>query len=238
LIHGYNSQEHKVATYFSGITSDVLAAAPPGHALIIFDWPAVGVPMDELPVSQRIQMDMNMYYNNSYTQPGYELAMYGIDQRTAEGKGAHSLIALLSVLSEKSGRTITIVAHSMGCYLMHNALQQKADAFAQVRSIFWLAPDVDASLAAEPRFRAAIEKIPHGLSVHFSRNDSVLSRLSRIANNSQRLGSSGYIANGTPPDKMKFVDMTNDLGSEGVHGGYLKSGSTTTRLILSDLAAP
>jgi esterase/lipase superfamily enzyme len=231
LVHGYNAQEHKVAGYFADLISHLHADAQHKVSIIVFDWPAVGVPHDELPTGQRLQRDLHMFTKNSPSQPGYELSMYAIDQRRAESVGAQSLLALLASLSDAGDRTVNVVAHSMGCHLLMHAMQQNPEAFSRVASMTWLAPDVDAAVIDEPWFRNAIEKLRRGLSVHYSHNDTMLTRLSRVANQSPRLGATGAGSSSAPPRKMEFVDMTAELGIENVHAGYLLRGSASARLI-------
>lgn len=232
LVHGYNAQEHKVATYFAGLASFLQSEGKYQGTIIVFDWPAVGTPFDELPTAQRVQLDMHMMGQNRPTQAGYELAMYRIDQSKAESIGAPSFLALIDALSKTGGRsrTIDVVAHSMGCYLVAEALKLRPGAAAQMSSMIWLAPDVDQAIVDEPWLRDAVAGLQNGLTVLYSMNDTVLTRLSRIANWSGRLGATGPGSH-TPPMKTEFVDMTAELGTANPHTGYLADGGPSAHRI-------
>ncbi len=236
LIHGYNAQEGKVATYFADLTVSLRNDASRSGPLIVFDWPAIAVPHDELPTSDRIRRDMYSYTKNTWSQPAYEFNMYRIDQRMAESVGATALVALLASLTERPGTTVQILAHSMGCYLLARAMQQQPAAFSRVGSMIWLAPDVDATVVDEPWFRQTLGKLGTGLFVHYSHNDTTLAVLSRAANGIPRLGAMGRNAGGDPIPKLEFLDMTVALGTDDVHGGYLRKNSPSLALIAKQLA--
>jgi esterase/lipase superfamily enzyme len=236
LIHGYNAQDGKVATYFAALATSLRNNADRSGPLIVFDWPATAVPFDELPTSDRIRRDMYSYTKNTWSQPAYEFNMYRIDQRKAESIGATAIVALLVSLTERPDTTVHVVAHSMGCYLLARAMQQQPAAFSPVGSMIWLAPDVDATVVDEPWFRQAIGQLRTGLFVHYSRNDTTLTLLSRAANGVPRLGAVGRNAGGSPVPKLEFIDMTVGLGTDDVHAGYLRSSSPSLPLIAEQLA--
>lgn len=228
FVHGYNAQEHKVATYFAKLAADLRETEQYKGSIIVFDWPAMSVPFDELPATQRIQLEL-MAKDRPY-QVGYELSMYFADKATAENTGALSFLALIDALSEAGVKSVDVVAHSMGCQLILHAMQRRAEAFSRIGYMAWLAPDVDQGVISDARFRKAVENLGNGLSVHYSANDSVLTRISRLANLSSRLGATGP-GQGQVPQKMQFVDMTATLGTENVHAGYLLHNSASSRLI-------
>jgi esterase/lipase superfamily enzyme len=236
LVHGYNTQEHKIAGYFAGLAEYLMGPSRYTGSIVVFDWPSVGIPFDELTATQRVQRDMQMMVENSFTQPGHELANYLGDKSNAETTGATSLLALLDALASSGVSTVDVVAHSMGCHLVMHAMQQRPDAFSGVRSMVWLAPDVHQAAVGEPWFRAAVDKLRHGLSVHYSNNDTVLTQISQLANLTRRLGATGPGPQTPPHEKIEFVDMTAELGTEGVHTGYLLRDSASARLIAARLA--
>ena len=235
LIHGYNAQEGKVATYFADLAVSLRNDANGSGPVIVFDWPAIAVPHDELPTSDRIRRDMYSFTKNTWSQPAYDFSMYKFDQRKAESVGATALVALLASLTERPGTTVHVIAHSLGCYLLARAMQQQPAAFSQVGSMIWLAPDVDATAIDEPWFRHVLGKLGTGLFVHYSRNDTTLAVLSRAANGVPRLGAVGRNTSGDPVPKLEFFDLTVDLGTDHVHGGYLRSNSPSLALIAKQL---
>lgn len=235
LIHGYNAQDGKVATYFADLTLSLRNDATRSGPLIVFDWPAIAVPFDEQPTADRIRQDMYSYTKNTWSQPAYEFNMYLIDQRKAKTVGATAFVALLASLTERPGTTVQVIAHSMGCYLLARAMQQQPAAFSQVGSIVWLAPDVDATVVDEPWFREVLGKLRTGLFVHYSRNDTTLAWLARAANGVPRLGAVGRDA-GPPIPKLDFIDMTAQLGVDDVHAGYLRRNSPSLPLIAKQVA--
>lgn len=235
LIHGYNAQDGKVATYFADLAATLRDNPDRSGPLIVFDWPAIAVPFDELPTSDRVRRDMYSYTKNTWSQPAYEFNAYKIDQRKAESVGATAFVALLASLTERPDTTVHVVAHSMGCYLLARAMQQQTAAFSRVGAMVWLAPDVDATVVDEPWFRQAVSELRIGLFVHYSRNDTTLALLSRAANGVARLGEIGRNAGGGTIAKLAYIDMTLGLGTDDEHGGYLRKGSPSLPLIAKQL---
>lgn len=236
LIHGYNAQDAKVATYFVDFAAALRDNPDRSGPLIVFDWPAVAVPHDELPTSDRVRRDMYGYTKNTWSQPAYELNMYKIDQRQAESVGATAFVALLASLTERPDMTVHVIAHSMGCYVLARAMQQQPAAFSRVGAMVWLAPDVDATVVGELWFRDVVGQLRTGLFVQYPRNDATLALLSRLANGISRLGEIGRNAGGATIPKLEYIDMTAELGSDDVHGGYLRKGSPSLPLIAKQLA--
>jgi esterase/lipase superfamily enzyme len=236
LIHGYNAQERKVATYFADLAMSLQNDATRSGPLIVFDWQAIAVPFDELPTADRIRRDTYSFTKNSWSQPAYDFNMYKIDQRKAESVGATAFVALLASLTERHSTTVQVIAHSMGCYLLARAMQQQPAAFSRIGSMIWLAPDVDATVVDEPWFRQVLGTLRTGLFVHFSRNDTTLSLLSRAANGIPRLGAIGRSAGGDRISKLEFFDMTVALGTDDVHGGYLRRNSPSLPFIAKQAA--
>ncbi|MGD9668962.1 MAG: alpha/beta fold hydrolase [Hyphomicrobiaceae bacterium] len=237
LVHGYNAQDHKVATYFSDFIDTLREQSGAKGTFIVFDWPAVGIPMDELPTTQRMQMDVRMGLSNRNSQPAYELTMYGIDQRRAETVGAQSLLALLSSLANHQ-RRITLVGHSMGCYLLQSAVMQSPGAFREVGAMYWLAADVDVDILQNSNFRTAIDGLGAGLFIHYSAHDAILTGPSRIANLSHRIGAVGSGSYQIDSAKLNFLNLTDALGTVNVHGGYLRRNSESARIIAATLKQP
>lgn len=232
LVHGYNAQEHKVASYFAELTSYLRSNGPYEGAIVVFDWPAAGTPLDELPAAQRIQLDMQ----NPASQPGYELAMYGADQQRAADTGARSFLSLIDGLSTAPARTIVVIGHSMGCYVLAEAMKRAPSITSRIASMVWLAPDVDQAILDQPWFHTAADRMKGGLHVYFSRNDTVLKRLSRFANGTPRLGATGAGATRKPPGNVELIDMTADLPGNA-HTGYLAKGSPGLEHVAKQISA-
>lgn len=236
LIHGYNAQEGKVALYFADLATSLLIDARHVGPLIVFDWPAVSVPLDEQPTAERLRHDLHSHTKNAWTQPAYEFNAYKMDQRKAESVGVAAFATLLKQLSAKPDTTVHVIAHSMGCYLLARAMQQHPAAFSRIGSMIWLAPDIDAAEIGEPWFRAVVETLRTGLFVHYSHNDTTLSVLSRAANGAPRLGATGPRDGGASMHKLEFIDMTSALGADKVHTGYLRRNSPSLPLIARQIA--
>jgi esterase/lipase superfamily enzyme len=234
LVHGYNAQEHKVATYFADLVDGLKSD---NASIVVFDWPAAGVPFDELPASQRVQLDMRMMGQNRPSQASYELAMYSLDQGTAKGVAATAFLQLVGTLARSGAQRLNVIGHSMGCLVIAEAMRRQPELFSSISAMVWLAPDVDEAVLGEPWFRNAVQKLGRGLSVHFSRNDTILSRLSKVANLSSRLGATGGRSTHDPPPNVTLVDMTSALGTTRVHTGYLLHESESLRWIKTQFAA-
>ena len=235
LVHGYNAREEKVGTYFADFVTGLREHARFGGSFLVFDWPSLAVPFDELPTSTRLQYEMRR--PQGANQPAYELTVYGIDRRQALTVGAPSFAALLDDLAAAKVTRIDVVAHSMGCLVVAAAMQKDPGLLARVHSLVWLAPDVDAAAVAEPWFRAAVASLKGGLAVLHSRNDRLLALHARFANGASRLGAGGPPDGAAVPPRVTFSDLTEQLGKENVHGAYLARTGPALDLVMAVLAA-
>lgn len=235
LVHGYNTQDNKVAACFSGLIDHLQQTAHYQGTIIVFDWPTQGVPHDELPAVLRLQRDLYMEGHNRNAQPAYEYTMYRMDQKSAEGIGVTSFLSLLGSLAVEPARRITLIGHSMGCHLLQHALSQSPEAFQRVSALYWLAPDVDVDVLTNQAFLRSLEALSTGLFVHYSKNDNILTGLSHVANGQPRIGAVGPGPHTVTVATIQFTDMTSALGAENVHSGYLLAGSESVRQIAAHL---
>jgi pimeloyl-ACP methyl ester carboxylesterase len=140
---------------------------------------------------------------------GWENKEYFNDQREAERNGAVQLLALVESLRRKNKTAkINLVSHSMGCYVIQQALMKKPAVGQLIHRIVWLAPDVDYGIFDDTDFVQAIAHI-ESLEVFYSRDDGALKWPSRIANSEKRLGASG--AKNEVPRNVAMHDFTARL---------------------------
>jgi esterase/lipase superfamily enzyme len=228
FVHGYNAREAKVATYFSGLLSELQERRPRGHPLIVFDWPSIAIPLDELPASQRVRIEA---MGSPAAQLPYEASMYAADRRQADSVGRPALLKLLESLQAFPATVrINIVAHSMGCHVVASAMLARPAAFARVSKVIWLAPDVDQAIVAQKTFLAALP-VGMRLSVLHASTDTLLGSLSALANGTPRLGASGPPLGWAPPGNIEFIDMSAALGTKTVHSRYLDRDSPAAAIV-------
>ena len=143
------------------------------------------------------------------------------DQEFARTPGAEGLAELLRVLQRDQSGSISIVAHSMGSYVVAESIKRDPAAFASVQRIVLLAPDLPSAMFRDADFNTGSAKIGQ-LHVFFSRNDRILRLLSQTANWQARLGSDGPDDASQIPPNVVLRDVTDTLGAGiDVHSRYV-----------------
>ncbi len=196
----------------------------------MFDWPSEARHWQELTVAEReayVEMLLGTVGERTGGIPGlppglrWELAAYGFDRHRATRNGADGLIELVGMLEKaNSSVRINIIAHSMGCYVVNEALKRNGKALSRLRRVLLLAPDIDKAALQDEVFNriSSLES----LHVFFSNNDEVLKYYSTSANfGFARLGWFGPANAERLPKYMRVHDVSDALGTEGVHGKYV-----------------
>lgn len=130
------------------------------------------------------------------------------------------------------GSNIHIICHSMGCYVLQNAIKTISDytisKFDDIfENIFLCAPDLDNDVFESGKPLSRLHEICQTISVYFSKDDKALSFSHYTKRFTDRLGKSGPIR----PDvniltkKVHFIDVSNKVNQFLEHG-YFLSGIT------------
>jgi esterase/lipase superfamily enzyme len=226
FIHGYHAPAQTIATYFRGLTQHLHAALGYRGALVILDWPSEARLWRELSNQERINF---MQLNPGVRKPdlSWEIGQYSMDGQLASTIGAEALLALLRTIEPhlQGKKALRIVAHSMGCRLVAEAMKRSPEAFDIVSSVVWLAPDLRANVLDEPVLRKALSRIGDVHIAH-SRDDGVLRWLSGALQSfggvARMLGADGPLDVTRIPSNVTLYDMTGKLGAERVHSAYLE----------------
>lgn len=224
LIHGFSAPEQDLVSYFADIVGVLKAERPVGTS-VVYDWPSTAVRFDMAVDIELRAMNSGgqnrggLAYVIPTRQAGWELAMYAGDREKARGDGAPGLVRLISLIREhmRPGR-LNIVAHSMGSYVVMEAMRESPGQMKGLHHVVLLAPDLPIQALDAPTTK---DVLATAASVHVfhSRNDVILG-YSESANRDKSLGRHG------PPDAGRSTnvnahDMTEALGTADVHGKYL-----------------
>jgi pimeloyl-ACP methyl ester carboxylesterase len=263
LIHGFHGTDDTVASYF-GELAPFLTGRGPNHPVVIYDWMSVAHAYSSLsPFESDLFKDtinpkrrygsgteLNPVARNDHPIWAYrylwESPRYHSDQANAGTLGADGFAALLSDLTAQFPKAhINVVAHSMGCYVVEQALRNHANVSMSLRNVVWLAPDVAADALSDTMLGDAVAKLAM-LAVFFSRYDEALKLPSRFENRGKRLGAVGPV--GAVPGNVRIYDETNSSSiraalaplpqkDRSVHGAFLLTKTGIPDAILKLLAA-
>lgn len=229
LVHGYSAPEQKVASYFEAFLGRLHTAIGKGADIVVYDWPSTARHFEELSIEERRDwIDPGMGTPGKSMASGFpglrwESHAYTTDVIAARSHGADGFLQLLRVLTAaEAQRHVIVLAHSMGSFVVMEALRKSKGPIGSIDRIVLLAPDVDARSLADPALMAALAAVPR-VHVFFSRNDDVL-LYSRIKNVGPRLGRDGYVGARPLPGNIVLHDVTGHLGTgEAVHSRYLEA---------------
>lgn len=231
LIHGYHAPDTVIAAYFKGLINHLRSVEGYRFPMIVFDWPSNARHWEELTNDERIAF-MQLGSHNPFVS--WEVGAYAADSESAKNVGVDALIMLIQALSvNRTDRRFNIIAHSMGCYVILEAIKKNPQALSSVQSVFWLAPDLKGDVLEDPAFSKELSNLEK-LHVFYSKHDGVLAFLSRIlhfAVSHPMLGSHGPSNASELPDNVVLHDLSDTLGKDGVHSRYLEKGSAAAVLI-------
>jgi esterase/lipase superfamily enzyme len=156
----------------------------------------------------------------------HESGGYSLDRQSAAADGAPGLPFLLQRIQDLKPKKIAIVAHSMGSYVLVQAIESDPAVFAKIDRLVFVASDLPADALGTPKLREAIKEIPK-VHVYWSRNDEALAYSELL--NGRRLGMYGPTPVG--PTNIYSHDSTFVLGATAVHSKYLtRSGAGAVHL--------
>jgi len=142
------------------------------------------------------------------------------DARSSAKAVARSLERLLTYLrkldkADWCRANIHLVAHSMGNYMLRNALQAMlSDAGSKplprvLKTIFLMAADEDDDAFEDPKKLARLPELAESVQVYFARNDGALAISDLSKGNPDRLGTTGPRTLTSLPQKVTLVDCTD-----------------------------
>ena len=144
------------------------------------------------------------------------------DYLFAESKASGEVLPkrLMSILGDLSGRTekIDVIAHSMGCKLILEALKNPSE--AHLRNVFLMAPAVDNESLEKGEVYASSVKKCKRILVFYSLNDRVVNWAYPIIDWDRALGSAGTETANNLSKKVLLVDSTPYINS---HSDYANS---------------
>ncbi len=135
----------------------------------------------------------------------------------AVARALHRLMAYLRALPSKDWcrADIHLVAHSMGNYMLRNALQALISDLGGrplprlFKTIFLMAADEDNDAFEDPKKFARLPELAETVYVYFARNDRALTTSDISKGNPDRLGTTGPRTLTQLPQKVTLVDCTD-----------------------------
>jgi len=232
-IHGFNVSWSAAAGAGLALQERLNAspAADPAQkvAVVLFTWPSDGM---ALPF---------VSYKSDRTEAS------GSGKAFARGilKLRDYLMEVCKVNGDVCGQDIHVLCHSMGNYVLQEALPKIAD-YSGGRSmprlfeqIFMCAPDVDADGFEDGRPLARLPELARAISVYFNRQDKAMYVSDYTKGNPDRLGCNGASRPALLNSKVHMVDCTQVVVGEGlVEHSYYLNGLVNDDIRLSTDGAP
>lgn len=142
------------------------------------------------------------------------------DARSSAKAVARSLERLLSYLrkldrADWCDADIHLVAHSMGNYVLRNALQAMLSTVGErtlprvFKNIFLMAPDEDNDAFEDPGKLGRLPELAESVQVYFARNDEALTISHLTKGNPDRLGTTGPRTLTSLPQKVVLIDCAD-----------------------------
>lgn len=154
---------------------------------------------------------------NGETVPWISYASDRDDARSSAKAVARALRRIMDYLQglprdEWCNQRVHLVAHSMGNYVLRNALQAMISDFGSrtlprlFDTIFLMAADEDADAFETDRKLARLPELAQSIQVYFAANDRALTISDKTKANPDRLGSTGPRVLTSLPHKVTLVD--------------------------------
>lgn len=228
LIHGYNTESGEFGSYFDDLIPYIHEDHP--SSVVVFDWPTNTSAVARSPVMSILAMLLSSTPIR-VSFGSIEKAHFEQSVETANGPSSDRLNELFNFIGERSnGRRVDIIAHSLGCYLVVQALKKHKPVHPAIRNLILLAPYLHDEDLEAPSFKSQITSLKR-VHLFYSKNDDVFQYVDRTV-----LGISGPRDLNSLPINFKLHDVTSILGTSDVHSAYLRR-DTAKALDLAKLAS-
>ncbi|MCK4868946.1 MAG: alpha/beta hydrolase, partial [Alphaproteobacteria bacterium] len=161
---------------------------------------------------------------------------YASDRQDAAASGAAVARAFLRLSDflkgatpdEECGQKLHLVTHSMGNFVLRNALQEVRRHFAGrppriFGEIFMMAADEDDDAFEHDHKLAVLPRTAARVNLYFNRGDLALQTSNKTKGNPDRLGTDGPRLPQSVPAKVSQVDVTPVVSGLVEHSYYLDS---------------
>lgn len=178
--------------------------------VVLFTWPSDG---KKLPWT-------------SYRSDRSEAAASGY----ALGRALLKMRDYLASLTPKEycGRDLNLLCHSMGNFLLENALHRMSLHAAGrtlptiLDQVFLCSPDVDDNAFEQGNPLSRLTEICHGVHVYFNKGDTALHISDRTKGNPDRLGNHGVARPALLHRKVRMIDCSPVVGGFTEHSYYME----------------
>jgi pimeloyl-ACP methyl ester carboxylesterase len=216
LVHGFNVRGEAMGGYFDEMIAH-LREEGAETTFVIYDWPS-GVRVGEaLGPLAFLWAALNPYIVDTATT---EAEVYNIGRSNARGGSADAFADLVTFIHGQTGRRVNVIAHSMGGYLLLEAMRKHGSLADKIGKVALLAPAVPHDALEERVVAAALGKLERVLVFH-SRHDTVLTVYGSARHASPMLGAVGPKL-ATLPSNLVAYNMEAKLMGRDVHGQYLR----------------
>jgi pimeloyl-ACP methyl ester carboxylesterase len=241
LLHGFNVKEGEVGPYFSDAVAHISRAGNSPQSFIVFDWNSDKFArLNETKRDTRFECLDFLHRAVVYWQAqdavnqilSYEIA------RGAATQTADALVQLIKLVAKPgAGRRVNIVAHSLGVFLILQALRKHPEISASIRSLVLLASAASDDSFEDSDLTRAILQI-HKVHVFYSNNDAVLETVLPMVGSyapKHGLGLRGPRKPSLLPPNVFLHDVTRLLDGPDVHGQYLRKDGVSAISLVSAL---
>ena len=210
FIHGYNvSWEAAVgsAMALNWMQNNILKRSSCHVEVVLFSWPSNG--------------SMLPYF--AYSSDRSDARGSG----KAFGRGMLKLRDFLHLLRDDCGRNLHLLCHSMGNYVLEQALRRlsshhKRDHWPRMfDQVFLCAPDVNEDTLEDDKPLGNLHKLANSVSVYFNKGDIAMKISDRTKGNPDRLGSHGAARPNRLHHKIQQVDCAPVAQGLVEHSYYL-----------------
>lgn len=193
-------------------------------SVVSFSWPSRGIVVDPADIIGGLALGPLTVALKLLGITASPLANAYFEDQAAAAASAGDVISFLDRLRpaiakvRRRGGRVFLLAHSMGNWVLENALNEWAKSGGLPRSLLFdeaISASADSPFAEDgtgPAWLVHLARLSGRVSIYHSAGDQIL-RLSQVVNNIQRLGRSGP-ADRTdvtryPKDRCRFVDCEN-----------------------------
>ena len=223
-IHGFNVDWNEAVGAATALQEqlnhDCANGAAKGTTVVLFSWPSDGSAM---PFSAYKSDRSDAISSGPAVGRGFlKLRDFLVKLRNVSGGRAKD--------AELCGRDLHLLCHSMGNFVLQNALGRLADYSAGTRlprlfnQIFLCSPDVDDDVLEPTKAMGRLHELGRSVTVYFNTGDLALGGSDVTKGNPDRLGSGGAARPASLHAKVHQVNCSEVVGGLMEHSYYLDGG--------------
>jgi esterase/lipase superfamily enzyme len=226
-IHGFNNSFYE-SIYAANKLQQKLKSAGKNVSMGLFSWPSKASTLGY--AEDRV---VAKYSGIALARSVYKLANFLKDPFTYTGKDQSTFVKQNSKICNSK---IHLVSHSMGCYLLRNALSDLRRIYIDLNykifdQVCLFAADEDSDTFEKDYKLGHLPRYCNGINVYFNRKDPILEISDHFKSNPERLGENGPNNPYNISAKTKLIDCTNVVSERDPHAYHINN-----KRVIEDLA--